>query len=465
MNESREIVIDLGGAPRDLGDPPWSRDRPSGRRLLYALACAVVVLATAGASALPAAAPPWRRMTTFATVAADLTWVTGDVVLEQQAAVGPVTVRGLADGSIRWQADLRLDDVYAMAVNGLLLVSGKVRDGSGAGAGVGTAEVVAVDAATGEPRWTRPGSLHSVTPDERLAVLMQGDGAWPQFAGIEVPGGAERWRFDPGQGVSIDNIAEAFGNLLVPQPLPVLDFYLLTRRDGSRLQLRLDSGTTSDISWLPPNSTVSFIDDETIVVDTSVGPLPLPGSSQPTMAMGFDRASRRELWHSAVAGSSLNTLRCGALVCRDVRGAIVATVPRSGEARWTAPNAAIFGLWHRGDGEELIVVQQGDRGGRVVLDAVTGARRADLGAWQAVGLDAGGLVVAIIDDGTTDEKRTWVGLVPASGDLTVTTLGLFGPTGPPVTSCWSKSAWVVCAGLGSLMAVPIRTPATTLPTG
>ncbi|MBB5867301.1 hypothetical protein F4553_000680 [Allocatelliglobosispora scoriae] len=424
------------------------------RQQVYAVVCAVVVLAATGASAAPASPPSWRQLTDFPVVDGQIDTAAG-LVLSTEPGTGATVARRLADGGTRWRADLRLVVDQAWEADGALLVSGESRDDTDPGL-----KIARVDPADGTVRWQRPGILVSVTPDGRIAVLKHGTDN-QLLSGIDMAGGAQRWSFDAGQGARAEFTDASRGDhRVVPRP----GSYFLARRDGSRVELHLDTGTADDLGWLPPSGRVVADDSTTIVVEEPVVPGP-PGQLYepvdlpvPSTVAGYDRSTRQRLWRSAEFSGVWQSERCGELVCLNTATELRAVRPRTGEQLWAVPGGRFYTAWHRDAGDVLILTNGTFR--RRLVDAATGEVRATLPGWQAVGVVDGRLVVWMADT-LGSVPQTWLGVVLPSGDLVVRVLGMFGPPGTVVSECRTEAPWLLCTGVDRVMAVRIpATPAT-----
>ncbi|MBB5868874.1 outer membrane protein assembly factor BamB [Allocatelliglobosispora scoriae] len=442
MVAGSEVMIELEGwQDRPVDRPP--RPFPlTWRRRCAAVACAVAVLVTVGAAAAPAPPPPWRRMTTFVSGGDNRYSLVGDVLVAIEAGTTVAVARNLADERIRWRADFGLDSIRVLAASGTFVVGGLPVGIDDSARGI----VLGVDPATGAVRWRHQGWLQSLTPDGQVAIVHDGTDQG-LITAIDVRSGAERWHFEAGPqsliGYAGDGLMMTWRGVTRPAS------YLVAKIDGSHIEISLDSGVATTLDRLDQGASVETIDDTTIVGRLPAPPEPGIDSPQQIL-VGYDRATRRELWRSEAIAGDDSVMGCGAILCQDHGDDVVARSPRTGKVLWTVPGVNAFGLWHRDTGDVIIMTSSADVAGRRLIDAASGALQADLGRWRAIGVVDGRLLVRLMDT-SGPLTRTWLGVVAPTGAPVVRVLGLLGAQGAAVSDCWTQGAWLVCAVLGKVI--------------
>lgn len=451
-------LIDLGVVSSDGEQKAPSR--PVRRRLrpLLSALCAAAILASTTAAAPPLPPPPWQRLTIIPLPGSGSHFAfASDLLIVEDSPNGSVIAYELGGGRVRWRADPRLATFGAIAEGaGVIVVTG---GRAGAAARNEPARTFGIDPATGSVRWERPGSLYSFSPFNLVnSVTSAGDrailiefGASEVLTAVDIRSGAELWRFDAGPEASVSFGWELDFNFYgLPRP----GSYLVNRRDGHLAELSSASGVATELGKLPPGTAIVDVDADMIVAELGADPGGNPANgARPSVVVAYDRATLRELWRYDEPDSGGNRIRrCGSLLCRSGQRSMTAVEPRTGRPVWSADFQA-YGMWSRPSGD-LLVASGGLDVGNTLLDPATGATRAALGDWQALG-QLGDALLVYMPNGNGTDQRTWIGRIAATGEPVVRPIGLFGPNGSAVTDCRLLDGWLACIGLNQALAVPL----------
>ncbi|HEX8630582.1 MAG TPA: PQQ-binding-like beta-propeller repeat protein [Catenuloplanes sp.] len=373
------VVIELGELRQSAqpADPPRP---PAGRRAPALLIAAALVGALGGAAPAPAPVDP----VLIPTAAGDARVLAGDryYVFAPGAArsgAGVLSTYQLPGGRLvsRTPTTIAGQLIGAERLGGLLLanhaVEGQAEPGS---------RVTAIDAGTGQIRWTEPGAPVGLSPSGRSVVLANyGRDDGTRWAAVDVATGQRRWTF----GADFRDITTfPEEGRRVPR--------LVTVRTSGLVEVRdTETGAVTAAATLPRPT---IIPDGGATVWTSNGLL-LIGTAAGLDGYGLDRLDLR--WRNPTINPADGFVNpgCGDVICIDAPTGMRAIDPATGQVRWSSEQRSPY----RGIGRYLLA---GHLDGspknepHTVIDVVTGRQRGTFGRWQPLGEQRrGGSVIGL----------------------------------------------------------------------
>ncbi|WP_109591110.1 outer membrane protein assembly factor BamB family protein [Actinoplanes xinjiangensis] len=453
----------------DLGDVSHLPDEPEGYpgghpglgrfrvgRLAKA-AIAVVVTLAAGGSALPG--PPVLREVWSVPVSPEQSMTVDDdsVYLHRPADNGTelteLTAYDLGTGRVRWtrRVDTGPSWLGAAPQHGVLLLPGdeqsiEVKSPDGAMMSYSYAgSLTALDPATGEQLWQRPGAQHwADTGDTLLMYERDRTGTLTWLRQVRIRDGSIVWeRRAP---ANADTVDVQFGGDTPER--------IVTAGPGGRLTvLRYADGTHVTSRSLPwqsvspetgVGSNLGTVKGRLVVVDTG-----LKGDADRSRVTVYRTDSLVPLWSRDSKGWA-NVQDCGPLVCLSTaEGLFEAVDPETGTPRWTMTGSPFIGAV--AGGERLLIPGIEEDQKQTLVDAATGRA---IGSTTAGGvlsvdheegtamllrhLDPATSVLSRID--TTTGHTTVLGLLPAGDQI------LYGGSGRRIVCMLGDRMVVMTAG-------------------
>jgi outer membrane protein assembly factor BamB len=432
-------VIDLGDVSH-LPDEPegYPGGRPEFGRFhvgrLVKAAIAVVVTLAAGGSALPG--PPVLREVWSVPTSPEQSMTLDDdsVYLHQPAGNGTepaeLTAYDLRTGRVRWTrpVDTGASWFGATPQHGVLLLPGDEQaiqitspDGDMMGYSY-SGSLTALDPATGERLWQRPGSQHwADTGDTLLMYERDRTGTLTRLRQVRIRDGSIVWeRRAPAK---VDTVEVVFDGGTPDR--------IVTVGPGGRLTvLRYADGTevtSRSLPWQPVSfdngagSNLGTVKGRLVVVDTGLG-----DDIDRSRVTVYRTDTLVPLWSRDTKGWA-NVQDCGPLVCLSTaQGLFEAVDPETGVRRWAMVGGPFIGTV--ADGERLLIPGIGDEPQQTLVDAATGRVIGPIAAGGLLSrddeegtatmlrqLDPTTSVVSRID--TTTGRSTVLGVLPAGDQI------------------------------------------------
>ena len=297
------VVIELGtghGAVDDDAPPPGSRRRVSAR-LKLAVASGVLLL---GCAAAAPAHPPLRDGATVPAPAGAIVSVTGDTVVVSDPTVGSpdpgttLTAYDLPSGAVRWSVTMPMTAIYTAERAGdvfLITRRDELRR---------RAATTAVAADTGEVRWRRPGAVLTtggagigLAVSEVRGVSGRGWRIEGAVVAVDLATGRPRWRADVPSTAVVQ---------VAPDPATALIIH-----DSGRFEVRdLGSGAARATRQLPP---ADYAEDNPRIAD---GVLVLRHYQRSGAVLtGYDLGTLAPRWERIDRAREARWVNCPAGLC------------------------------------------------------------------------------------------------------------------------------------------------------
>lgn len=413
-------VIELGEVRGEPAAEPGGRHPRRHRALLATVAVALTVLGLGGSAAVAGSAYVGSvplNLGQAMEVDGDRLYVVDRQQVQAAGGGRRVLAYRLPDGARLWDVVVPFSGGEfgtLLTVRGVLLTARYDVDGGN--------EIIALDAATGAPRWRRSGWPLGVG-DRSSGLMLVGDdnglpgssGALNLVAAVRTETGEVAWEYRPPPGAIVrtgwDGTVDGATHLVTGLPSGRVEV-----RDPA--DARLVAVVVADPGPpVPPEARDQLPDWLFVVGDLLMVQGPRRGSFT---AYGLPDLGRR--WSTTVedgrvawyAGQSCGDVLCLQLGSQEVR----ALDRRTGRTRWTAGWAYLERV-----GPLLLASRADGPYGRAtdlwLVDPATGRSVRELGRWGIVGRRAvGGDVVVVSQDLLA--RRTWFGVVdPATRDVHV----------------------------------------------
>lgn len=374
-------VIELGDVSRPAGpfhdDPLPSVDRRLARRLRIA-AVAVLCAFTLGA-AVPAGPGAVRQMWELRFDRAQAITLAGDVAfvhrrIDEEAVL---TAYHLPTGVPRWSQTTGHDlggVEFRPEAEVLLLNSGEAtarrvyQDGS-SGELLFYRETVALDPATGDRLWTRPGQALASGAGGVLLEEVDATGAVTAVGLVRARDGEPVWR-RPVTGMPTATVSYRDG-----QPHRIVT---ATER-GELTVLRYADGSLLGNRQVPWAATVPSSGRHTLIRTAGDRLVVARSGPQQSTVTAYDIDTLGDLWRT-VSGPFLWIQDCGKVLCLIGHHSLSGLDPATGRTRWETPEMAVV-TWTGGG--RLLVSDSADPPRQYLLDAADGSRVGPGGIGQA----------------------------------------------------------------------------------
>ncbi|GAA4461759.1 outer membrane protein assembly factor BamB family protein [Phytohabitans houttuyneae] len=391
------------------------RRPPRWRRWPAVTAISVAALLLGGGAA--PVRRPWDRPVTLDAVPPG-----GMVVVDDSLYLvrpdGVVTAYA-ASGEKRWSVPLGAANLYHAEAVADLVVLGGITGGADPGSGF----TVAVEAATGVPRWRRSGAVRLI---DRAAGLVVIDEPSRQVARprasyrlLELATGRDVW---PWATRPVDEtltpVADDGGRLAG-----------LLQRDASGRTLLLDAGTRQDrlLADAPRVADAYRSGDDLLLLTDGTG----------AQLVMYDWETLRPRWRVAAPVGPLSG-RCGPWLCVVDEDGTAAVDPATGQVRWRHSGVPAV------VGQPLVLHEFGGTAARLTLaDPTSGRPLLELPGWTGIGAPAAGRQVA---SRWSDDGRNHIVAVELASRRVqpVTTVVV------ATDSCASSGLLLACRGPGTL---------------
>ncbi|MEV4281233.1 PQQ-binding-like beta-propeller repeat protein [Actinoplanes xinjiangensis] len=398
-------VIDLGDVS-SLPDEPegYPGGRPGFGRVrvgrLAKAAIAAVVTLVAGGSALPG--PPVLREVWSVPTSADesMTLDADSVYLHRPGENGTeLTAYDLRTGRVRWTRPIDTGPSWfgATPQHGVLLLPGdeqtiEVKSPDGGMMGYSySGSLTALDPATGEQLWQRPGSQHWADTGETLLMYERDrTGTLTWLRQVRMRDGSIVWeRRAPAKADTVEVLFDDGTPNRIVTAGPRGRLTVLRYTDGTEV-------TSRSLPWQKVSyntgvgSSLGAVKGRLVVVDTG-----LEGNIDRSRVTVYRADSLTPLWSRETNGWA-NVQDCGPLVCLSTaQGLFEAVDPETGARRWAMAGSPFIGTV--ADGERLLIPGTDDEPEQTLVDAATG---------RVIGpIAAGGLMSMDDEEGTATLLR------------------------------------------------------------
>jgi hypothetical protein len=434
---SQPTVIELGEVGRPAAQPEPGRPGWSGLRRHRALAAAVGVALLLGVAGAAPTTDPLLQATVpmgtgeVAEVDGDRLYVLARSRTSDTDGVRRIRAYRLPGGTPLWEAGVPVEDgdfAVVTTMRGVLLTARYEPTEGGIG------ELIALDVATGAPRWRRTGSLFGTAEPASGRLLVAeddpGSGEVGRLVAVDVETGAVAWTYRPPPGAALRGTWRT-------RPGPA---YLVTALPSGRVEVRgmadgrlravgsaggaVPAGADPGYDWM------SIIDDLLMVQG------PRPGMFT---AYGLPRLDRR--WRVTVRDGQFGWYGpgCGRLLCLQTGDQEMRAVePRTGRTRWTA------GWTYVEPTGGLMVASRslGPYGSATPLwlvDPATGREVGDLGRWGLAARRSQDEDLVLV---APDPARhlAWFGVV----DPGLRGVAVRGVATGVIGECWAATGALVC---------------------
>ncbi|MFC4067704.1 outer membrane protein assembly factor BamB family protein [Actinoplanes subglobosus] len=373
-------VIDLGDVSYSPDDPEDYRD---GRRAIDRIrvsraarvALVLLVALFLGGSGLPGP-PVLREMWSVPFSEADSMVIGGDALYVRRSLLGvsELTAYDLATGTIRWTRGTGPGPAW-MGIEPrpqVLLLPGeeqvsevRAEDGSSISFSYG-GTLTALDPATGEALWERPGLQYWDSPGDTMLMFERvRDGSISWIRLVRTRDGSTVWERRAAAGT--DNVVVQFDGD-VPTRVVTAD------PEGELTVLRYTDGTvvTSGIvPWTPMSystgagTSLNAVAGRIIVADTGLGP-----QLDESRVTAYRTDDLVKLWSRDTSGWP-NVQDCGPVICLGTaQDQIEGVEPETGAKRWGMPGGQFVGTLP-GTGN-VLVAGTDDKPLQTLVDAATG---------------------------------------------------------------------------------------------
>jgi hypothetical protein len=388
-------VIDLGDVSH-LPDEPegYPGGRPEFGRFhvgrLVKAAIAVVVTLAAGGSALPG--PPVLREVWSVPTSPEQSMTLDDDSVYLHSPAGnltELTAYDLRTGRVRWTRPVDTGPSWfgATPQHGVLLLPGDERtiemkspDGGMMGYSY-SGSLTAIDPATGEQLWQRPGAQHwANTGDTLLMYERDRTGTLTWLRQVRIRDGSIVWeRRAPAKADTVEVLFEGGTPDRIVTAGPRGHLTVLSYADGTEVTSR--SLPWQQVSYnTGAGSNLGTVKGRLVVVDTGLG-----DDIDRSRVTVYRSDSLVPLWSRETKGWA-NVQDCGPLICLSTaQGLFEAVDPETGARRWAMEGGPFIGTI--AGGERLLIPGTEDEPKQTLVDAATGRAIAPIAAGGLLSMD------------------------------------------------------------------------------